>query len=62
MTDPNAKKHRTILQRIARRAMLERGLLPEFSPQALAELETMQGHVASRRPDARSAASDLVLH
>jgi exoribonuclease-2 len=47
MTDPNSKKHRTILQRIARRAMLERGLLPEFSAQALAELETMQGHAAT---------------
>jgi exoribonuclease-2 len=46
MTDPNAKKHRTILQRIARRAMFERGLLPDFSTQALAELETMQEHVA----------------
>lgn len=47
MTDPNAKKHRIILQRIARRAMLERGMLPEFSTQALAELETIQGHVAT---------------
>jgi exoribonuclease-2 len=30
--------HRAILQKIARRAMLERGMLPEFSSQALAEL------------------------
>jgi len=32
------KQHRPILQGIARRAMLERGLLPDFSAEALAEL------------------------
>ncbi len=46
MTDRNDNKHRSLLQRIARRAMLERGLLPDFSPQALAELETIQGLAA----------------
>jgi VacB/RNase II family 3'-5' exoribonuclease len=34
----NDGKHRSILQRIARRAMLDRGLLPDFSAAALAEL------------------------
>jgi exoribonuclease-2 len=34
----NKKYHRSILQNIARRAMLERGLLPDFSTEALAEL------------------------
>ncbi len=34
--------HRAILQDIAERAMLERGLLPEFSAQALAELNRIQ--------------------
>ena len=34
----NDTQNRTILQNIARRAMLARGLLPEFSAQALAEL------------------------
>ena len=34
-------RHRSILQRIARRAMQERGLLPDFSPAALAELEAI---------------------
>ena len=38
----NAKQHRAILQRIARRAMLERGLLPDFSAEALAELAKIQ--------------------
>jgi len=34
-------RHRSILRRIARRAMQERGLLPDFSPAALAELEAI---------------------
>ena len=37
------KQHRALLQRIARRAMLERGLAPDFSPRALAELEGLAG-------------------
>jgi exoribonuclease-2 len=36
------KQHRAILQRIARRAMLERGLLPDFSPEVRAELTRIQ--------------------
>ena len=39
------KQHRAILQRIARRAMLERGLLPDFSVAALAELAGVQAPV-----------------
>src|SRR5208283_2065460 len=39
MMNTNDKKHRSLLQKIARRAMLERGLLPDFSPQAIAELD-----------------------
>ncbi|MDD1751110.1 MAG: RNB domain-containing ribonuclease [Methanothrix sp.] len=35
-------ENRTILQNIARRAMLQRGLLPEFSPQAASELARIQ--------------------
>ena len=39
MTDnKSGGTHRSILRRIARRAMLERGLLPDFSPGALAEI------------------------
>lgn len=38
----NKKHHRAILQSIAYRAMQERGLLPEFSNAALAELERLQ--------------------
>ncbi len=36
------QQHRIILEEIARRVMLERGLLPEFSPEVLAQLETIQ--------------------
>jgi VacB/RNase II family 3'-5' exoribonuclease len=35
------QQHRSILQSIAHRAMLERGLLPDFSSEALAELEQL---------------------
>jgi len=36
------QQHHAILQSIAHRAMLERGLLPDFSPAVLAELDTIQ--------------------
>jgi len=36
------KQHRAILQSIAKRAMLERGLLPDFSAETLAELAKIQ--------------------
>src|SRR4030065_869991 len=42
----NGKQHRSVLQRIARRAMLERGLLPDVSVEALAELTRAQGPAA----------------
>jgi exoribonuclease-2 len=38
----NEKRHRAILQSIAHRAMLARGLLPDFSTEALAELEGLK--------------------
>ncbi len=38
----NSQNHRAILQSIAHRAMLERGLLPDFSSEALAELGRLQ--------------------
>ena len=38
----NNQNHRAILSSIAHRAMLERGLLPDFSAEALAELERLQ--------------------
>lgn len=38
----HTQHHRSILQSIAHRAMLERGLLPDFSSEALAELGQLQ--------------------
>lgn len=38
----NDQNHRAILKKIAQRAMLERGLLPDFSTEALAELDRIQ--------------------
>jgi exoribonuclease-2 len=40
--DVNEKHHRAILQGIAHKAMLERGLLPDFSAGALAQLDMIQ--------------------
>ncbi|MBN1868291.1 RNB domain-containing ribonuclease [Candidatus Sumerlaeota bacterium] len=37
------KQHRAVLRRIARQAMIERDLLPDFSPEALAELDRISG-------------------
>jgi VacB/RNase II family 3'-5' exoribonuclease len=43
VTDADDRQHRAILQGIAHRAMLERGLVPDFPPQALAELDGIHG-------------------
>jgi exoribonuclease-2 len=43
MTDPDSRPHRLILQQIAHRAMIERGLVPEFPLPALAELDGIHG-------------------
>jgi VacB/RNase II family 3'-5' exoribonuclease len=43
MTQTDNNQHRSILKSIARRAMLERGLLPDFPPEALAELDAING-------------------
>src|ERR1035437_7012754 len=43
MMGTNDRQHRSILQSIAHRAMLERGLVPDFPPQALAELDGIHG-------------------
>lgn len=42
MTKRDQGQHRAILRDIARRAMLERGLMPDFPPRALAELAALQ--------------------
>lgn len=49
----NGHKHRSLLQHIARRAMLERGLLPDFSLQALAELDAIDSTAGGSQPSTR---------
>ena len=55
MPTPNNQTHRTILAGIAHRVMLERGFAPDFSPAALAELET----IARQPAPAEAGARDL---
>jgi VacB/RNase II family 3'-5' exoribonuclease len=43
MTNTDDKQHRAILQAIAHRMMLEKGLVPDFPPQVLAELDAIHG-------------------
>jgi VacB/RNase II family 3'-5' exoribonuclease len=43
MTDTDDRQHRDHLQKIAHRVMTERGLFPDFSPQAIAELDGIHG-------------------
>ena len=47
------KNHRTDLKSIARRAMVERGLLPDFSVAAMTELARVQTAATDRRSDMR---------
>ena len=49
MTNTDDRQHRLILQRIAHRAMLERGLVPDFPAQVLAELD--QIHRPAKRTE-----------
>ena len=44
----NNQHHRAILQNIAHQAMLERGLLPDFSNAALTELDRLQAPVMEK--------------
>lgn len=41
MIQTDNRSHRSILRELAHRAMTERGLLPDFSPEAMAELENL---------------------
>jgi len=43
----NDKQHRTILQRIAQHAMIKRGLLPDFSAEAVSELDKIHAFATS---------------
>jgi exoribonuclease-2 len=45
MTNKSEGQHRSMLQRIARKAMIEKGLMPDFSPQAIDELSRINGAI-----------------
>jgi VacB/RNase II family 3'-5' exoribonuclease len=53
MTDTDNRQHRSILQSIARRAMMEKGFLPDFSSQAIAELNGIHEPAAQDGGSAR---------
>jgi exoribonuclease-2 len=53
MTDTHDREHRLILQRIARRVMLERGLAPDFPAEALAELNEIHEPATRTEPSTR---------
>ena len=55
----NDQQHRAILQSIAHRVMLERGLLPDFSAAALAELGRIESAAATSGESARDLRSLL---
>src|SRR5512143_1727501 len=59
MTKTDDRQHRSILQRIAYRAMLERGLVPDFPAQALAELDAVHGP-ATRAEESTRDLRDLL--
>ena len=53
MTETGSRSDRLILQGIAHRAMVARGLVPDFSRPALAELEGIHGPATSPETAAR---------
>ena len=50
-------KHRTMLENLADQAMIDRGLLPDFSPEAFAELDILQKQAAQTDGQLRSSDS-----
>lgn len=53
MTNIDDRRHRSFLQRIAHQVMLEKGLAPDFSHRALAELARVRGPAAPAEGSAR---------
>jgi VacB/RNase II family 3'-5' exoribonuclease len=53
MMNSENKQHRSLLQNIARRAMVERGLLPDFSDGVIAELNTINASASGSRVPAK---------
>ncbi len=56
----NDQQHRAILQSIAQRAMLERGLLPDFSAEALTELGKLQAPAVAKNDESMRDLTSLL--
>ncbi|MFZ1597320.1 MAG: RNB domain-containing ribonuclease [Anaerolineae bacterium] len=56
----NDQQHRALLQSIAHRAMIERGLLPDFSAAALAELDKIQAAAGATNAESIRDLTDLL--
>jgi VacB/RNase II family 3'-5' exoribonuclease len=56
----NDQSHRSLLQSIARRVMIERGLLPDFSPEAITQLDQIQAPVTDSNDGAIQDLRDLL--
>jgi exoribonuclease-2 len=50
----HSQRHHAILQSLAHRAMIERGLLPDFSTKVLAELDRIQASAAAMNSESGS--------
>jgi VacB/RNase II family 3'-5' exoribonuclease len=59
VTNTDDRQHRSLLRRIARRVMIERGFLPDVAPQALAELDRIHGP-ATRTEESTRDLRDLL--
>jgi len=58
MNTQENRNHRSNLQRIANRVMLEGGLLPKFSAQAMAEVNALPETIPPLDPVKKSSAMD----
>ncbi|MHB8909813.1 MAG: RNB domain-containing ribonuclease [Syntrophales bacterium] len=59
MANTDNRQHRSILKKIAHRVMMERGFIPDFSPQAIAELHGIHGP-ATRADESTRDLRDLL--
>jgi len=59
MTNTDDRQHRSRLKKIAHRVMIERGFFPDFSPQAIAELDGIHGP-ATRTEESTRDLSNLL--
>ncbi|MDP2874794.1 MAG: ribonuclease catalytic domain-containing protein, partial [Holophaga sp.] len=59
MTNSGKHQHRAVLKRVAHQAMLEKGLAPDFSKPALAQLEKITGPAPCTEPSMRDLRSRI---